>query len=194
MYHIYHTHGLILASRDSGEANKILTIYTKEMGLVRALAQGIRLSKSKLKFSLQIFSYAHIDLVRGKDFWRLTSARSIDTYPKISLNKNSFTLVSRVFKLLERLNFVEGQNDEIFEDLIFLLDLLNNEEVSNKRLEALEISVVLRILKNLGYIGSSETISKYVNKGLEVEDLEDILTDRKIIISHINKALSESQL
>ncbi len=194
MHHIYHTHGLILASLDSGEANKILTLYTKEMGLVRVLAQGIRLNKSKLRFSLQLFSYAHIDLVRGKDFWRLTSARSINTYPKIATNKSSFVLVSRIFRLLERFNFAESQNDEIFEDLVFLLNFLDRDVVSQEKLEAVEIVMVLRTLKNLGYIASSKTIFKYVDKKLEEENIEDILVDRKIIVSDINKALSESQL
>ncbi len=194
MYHIYHTHGLVIASRDSGEANRVLTLYTKEMGLVRVLAQGIRLNKSKLKFSLQLFSYAHIDLVRGKDFWRLTSARSINTFSKIGLNKDRTMLVLRIFKLLERLNSVETQNDDIFEDLIFLLNFLNKEEITKENLEAVEINIVLRILKNLGYIGNSKIAFKYTDNKLEDNNINNILIDRKVIVSHINKALSESQL
>jgi DNA repair protein RecO len=194
MYHIYHTHGLVIASRDSGEANRVLTLYTKEMGLVRVLAQGIRLNKSKLKFSLQLFSYAHIDLVRGKDFWRLTSARSINTFSKIELNKDRTMLVLRIFKLLERLNSVETQNDDIFEDLIFLLNFLNKEEITKENLEAVEINIVLRILKNLGYIGNSKIAFKYTDNKLEDNNINNILIDRKVIVSHINKALSESQL
>jgi DNA repair protein RecO len=194
MYHIYHTHGLVIASRDSGEANRVLTLYTKEMGLVRVLAQGIILNKSKLKFSLQLFSYAHIDLVRGKDFWRLTSARSINTFSKIELNKDRTMLVLRIFKLLERLNSVETQNDDIFEDLIFLLNFLNKEEITKENLEAVEINIVLRILKNLGYIGNSKIAFKYTDNKLEDNNINNILIDRKVIVSHINKALSESQL
>jgi len=194
MHHIYHTHGLIIGSRDLGEANKILTLYTKEMGLIRAMAQGIRLNKSKLRFSLQLFSYANIDLVRGKDFWRLTSARSINTYSQIGLSKDKTMLVLRIFKLLERFNSAETQNDDIFEDLIFLLNFLNRDEITKENLEAVEINLVLRILKNLGYIGNSKIAFKYTDKKLEDNNVNDILIDRKIIVSHINKALSESQL
>jgi len=64
MHHIYHTHGFILSSRNNGEANRMLMIYTREMGLIRAVAQGIRLHKSKLRFTLQDFSYVNVDLVR----------------------------------------------------------------------------------------------------------------------------------
>jgi len=194
MHHIYHTHGLVIGSRDLGEANKILTLYTKEMGLIRAMAQGIRLNKSKLRFSLQLFSYAHIDLVRGKDFWRLTSAKSINIYPKIRLNKDSLTLVSRIFKLLERFNFAESQNDEIFEDLIFMLNFLDKDNINPNNIKAIEIIIVLRILKDLGYIENTPLISKYVDNKIEIDKLDDILKDRKIIISSINEALSQSQL
>jgi DNA repair protein RecO (recombination protein O) len=61
MHHIYHTEGFILSSRNVGEANKILTIYTREIGFVKALAQGVRLVKSKLRFALHDFSYTNID-------------------------------------------------------------------------------------------------------------------------------------
>ncbi|MCE9517782.1 recombination protein O N-terminal domain-containing protein, partial [Candidatus Nomurabacteria bacterium] len=73
MHHIYHTKSFVIGSYNRGEANKILVLYTREMGLVRAVAQGIRLNKSKLRFGLQDFSYASVDLVRGRDIWRVTS-------------------------------------------------------------------------------------------------------------------------
>ena len=67
MHHIYHTEAFVLGSRNVGEANKMLSLYTRELGLVYAHAQGIRLGKSKLRFGLQDFSHATVDLVQGKD-------------------------------------------------------------------------------------------------------------------------------
>jgi hypothetical protein len=52
----------------------------------------------------------------------------------------------------------------------------------------------LRILKDLGYIENTPLISKYVDNKIEIDKLDDILKDRKIIISSINEALSQSQL
>ena len=113
MHHIYHTQGFVLGSRNKGEANKMLTIYTREMGLVRAMVQGIRLGKSKLRFALQDYSYTNIDLVRGKDIWRVTSAKNISTFPFARFSKDSLLLIARVSSLLERLCDGEESNEKI---------------------------------------------------------------------------------
>jgi hypothetical protein len=103
-------------------------------------------------------------------------------------------LVSRIFKLLERFNFAESQNDEIFEDLIFMLNFLDKDNINPNNIKAIEMIIVLRILKDLGYIENTPPISKYVDSKIEIDKLDDILKDRKVIISSINEALSQSQL
>ena len=194
MHHIYHTEGFILSSRNVGEANKVFFIYTREMGLIRAVAQGVRLHKSKLRFTMQDFSYAHIDLVRGKDIWRITTAKHITSFPLARSNRLSLVLVMRVSKLLERLCAGEVQNEKIFDDFIQALYLLDDENISDVSREALELHLVLRILNNLGYIGDSKILTKYLSSPFDPSKTEALLVERRSIIAHINKALSESQL
>jgi DNA repair protein RecO len=194
MHHIYHTHGFILSSRNMGEANKMLTIYTREMGLVRAAAQGIRLHKSKLRFTLQDFSYVNVDLVRGKELWRVTSAKHISSFPLARTSASSLILMTRVSKLLERLCDGEIPNESIFDDFIQALYLLDSENISTQSREALELHLVLRIMNSLGYIGDSDIISKYLSSSFDVSKTETLLKERQSIIAHINKALNESQL
>jgi DNA repair protein RecO (recombination protein O) len=194
MHHIYHTHAFILSSRNVGEANKILTLYTREMGLIKATAQGVRLHKSKLRFALQDLSYAKVDLVRGKDVWRVTSATTCNLFPLAKANRLSLLLVMRISKLIERLCNGEESNEQIFDDFIQANYLLDSEEVSVHYREALELHVVLRIMNSLGYIGESETLADYLVSGFDQSKIESLLKERQSIISHINKALDESQL
>lgn len=194
MHHIHHTHGFILSSRNMGEANKMLTIYTREMGLVRALAQSIRLHKSKLRFTLQDFSYVNVDLVRGKELWRVTSAKHISSFPFARANSQSLLIITRVNKLLERVCDGEIQNEIIFDDLIQAFYLLDDENISKESREALEIHLVLRIMNSLGYIGDSEILSKYLSSSFDHSKTEALLKERRSIIAYINQALNESQL
>jgi DNA repair protein RecO (recombination protein O) len=194
MHHIYHTQGFILSSRNTGEANKMLTIYTREMGLVHAAAQGIRLHKSKLRFTLQDFSYASIDLVRGRELWRVTSAKHISSFPLARCNTKTIILMARVSKLLERLCAGESPSEIIFDDFIQALYLLDNEEASSSFREALELHLVLRIMNSLGYIGDSDILSKYLCSSFDSDKTVMLLKERQSIIAYINKALSESQL
>jgi len=194
MHQIYHTHGLILSSRNTGEANKMLTIYTREMGLVRAAVQGIRLHKSKLRFSLQDFSYANIDLVRGRDIWRVTSAANISSFPYARSSRPSLLLIARISALIERLCDGEESNENIFDDFIQCLYLLDDTNISVSSREALELHLVLRIMNILGYIGESEMLLQYISSPFDESKIEGLLKERQSIITHINRALNESHL
>ncbi|MCX6754072.1 MAG: DNA repair protein RecO [Candidatus Nomurabacteria bacterium] len=194
MHHIYHTNGFILNSHNKGEANKMLTIYTREMGLVRAMVQGVRLHKSKLRFSMQDFSYAKIDLVRGKDIWRVTTASNISTFPFARKSRPSLLIIARISKLLERLCDGEESNEKIFDDFIQALYLLDNTDIEPSSREALELHLVLRIMDSLGYIGESADLLSYLGCPINLYKTNLLLKEKQSIISHINKALNESQL
>lgn len=194
MHHIYHTHGFIVSSRNVGEANKIFTIYTREMGLVRAVCQGVRFHKSKLRFALQDFSYVKVDLVRGRDIWRVTSATSVSSFPYARADRNSILLVARLSSLIERLCDGEEESNKIFDDFIQALYLLDDENQKTETREALELHLVLRIMNTLGYIGESTMLSEYLSLSFDKVKTEELLKERKSIIAHINKALNESQL
>jgi DNA repair protein RecO (recombination protein O) len=74
MHHIHHTEAIILGSKNYGEAGRYYFLFTKDMGLVYASAIGVRKMSSKLRFILQDLSYIKVDLIEGKDFWKITSA------------------------------------------------------------------------------------------------------------------------
>jgi DNA repair protein RecO (recombination protein O) len=194
MHHIYHTEAFVLESRNVGEADKVITLYTRELGLIRASAKGIRLLKSKLRFSLQDFSYANVDLVRGKEFWKVTSASTISSFPFLRRNLKSLNIIARVSKLLCRLSIGEGANDKIFNDLITSFNRLDNENFENEMLEAIELYLVLSIVHELGYLGELDLIEDYLSKGFNESKVSEMISDRSLIISHINKAIRESQL
>jgi len=194
MHHIYHTHGFITSFRNMGEANKMFVIYTKEMGLVRAVAQGVRLHKSKLRFALQDFSYARIDLVRGRDIWRVTSASTISSFPYARSDRQSLLLIARISKLLERLCDGEEAHENIFNDFIQALYLLDDTNTSVETRTALELHLVLRIMNTLGYIGESGALAQYLESDFSTIETGNLLKERQSIIAHINKALNESHL
>lgn len=194
MHHIHHTHGFILGSRNIGEANKLFIVYTREMGLVRATAQGVRFHKSKLRFALQDFSYAHVDLVRGRDMWRITSATPVSSFPYARTDRESMLLIARTSKLLERLCDGEEPNEKIFDDAIQAFYLLDDNSIEKKSREALELHLVLRILDTLGYIGESAALSEYLGGQFDESRTESLLREKRSIIAHINRALTESQL
>src|SRR5665213_2708544 len=75
MYQKYHTEALVLGSRESGEADKVFALFTRDFGLVRARASSVRSESSKMRYALQKYSRASISLVRGKRGWRILDTR-----------------------------------------------------------------------------------------------------------------------
>jgi DNA repair protein RecO len=172
----------------------MLTIYTREMGLVYATCQGVRLAKSKLRFALQDFSYTKIDLVRGKEIWRVTSATNITSFPYARSDKQSLLLIARISKLIERVCGGEEESSKIFDEFIQALYILDDTSVEASVREALELHLVLRIMNTLGYIGDSAILSEYLSTPFGELEVSSILKERQSIIAHINKALNESGL
>jgi recombinational DNA repair protein (RecF pathway) len=132
--------------------------------------------------------------VRGKEIWRVTSAKHISSFPFARSDSSSLILVTRVSRLLERLCTGESPNENIFDDFIQALYILDDGDVSNESREALELHLVLRIMNSLGYIGDSDILSKYLSSSFDYSKTEILLKERQSIITHINKALNESQL
>ncbi len=193
MHHIYHTEGIILGSRNFGEAGKYYSIFTRDLGMVYASASGVRKMSSKLRFVLQDFAYLKIDLVQGKDFWRLTNASKTNTLEQITKNPIHFKVFANIARLLKRLLAGVEPNEILFADLLHSLSVLEKAETKEK-IENIEAIMVLRIVHNLGYIGGNEVLETFIKSPFEENIIFQASKKRKVILSEINKALRETHL
>ena len=190
---IHHTEGIILSGSNVGEANRYLTIFTKDLGLLRAKAQGIRKLSSKLRYHVQDFSYVRVNLVQGREIWRLTNATKIKSFGKAIQNPYAFSIFVNVTRLLERLVAGEEKNELLFSNLVDTFSFLDEENLTREELKDTELVIVFRILHYLGYLGIEKEkgiASSFIDRAL----LESIRPKRKTLLSEINKSLKETQL
>ena len=193
MYHIFHTEGIVLGSKNFGETGKYYSVFTRDLGMVYASAQGVRKMSSKLRFILQDFAYLKIDLVQGKDFWRVTSASKTNKLEQLTKNPRTLKVFNNITKLLKRLLAGVERNDVLFTDLVNGLSILEKAK-TNEELRNLEAIIVLRILSNLGYIGGDEKLQSIVKSPFEENLIFEAIKSRRQILSEINKALKETHL
>ena len=183
MHHIYHTEGIILGNRNFSEDGKYYYIFTRELGMLCARASGVRKMSSKLRYILQDFSYLNFDLVRGRDFWRLTSASKIGELENLPKSFEKFRIISNIARLLRRRLAGEEANQKFFDDLVSGLRGLESAK-SGSEINNTEVVIVLQALAHLGYVGSDK-----------VSDLISQVELRKIeILSLINQTLRETHL
>jgi len=169
-YRVYQTEGIVLAKKDFGEAERLFYIFTKEFGMIKAIARGVRYIKSKLRSNLDLFSYGNISLILAKENWQIVDVEEKEKNREIIINSKKLNLFARIAGFLTRMIKGEERNDFIWEEIKNLFLRLKKEDSDD-----LEIFFMARLLNNLGY-------------------LPEIFSSRKLLISAINKAVKESML
>jgi DNA repair protein RecO len=195
MHHIHHSEAFILGSRPKGEDSKLLILYTRELGLIYAHAQGVRKISSKLRYVVQDFSHVQVDLVRGKEIWRLTTASPIRSYRDLLIVRPAERILARMASLLMRLVPGEEASEEVYQTLVRAYALLEVHGQSAEDYRALELLSVARILVALGYL--SRATPGIVHEDAEgahmPQEFSDIAYQHRLI-RDINQALAATQL
>lgn len=153
----------MLSEKAFQEADRVYNILTRDLGLIRASAIGVRKESSKLRGALEPFSLSLVSLVRGKEYWRITSAqilKPIGVTPSLA----------KPFSLLEKLVQGEEAHPELF-------DTIESAISSTDFNETFEINLVAQILHKLGYLREEDLglekkeLIKAINDGLQVSQL-----------------------
>lgn len=193
-YHIYHTRGIVLRSAPVGESNRFYKILTPELGLVTATAQSVREQKGKLRMVLQDFSRINVDLVRGRDVWRIISALEVYSSVPYTHDAGKLVLFARVAQLVCRLVQGEEKNQEIFDDLDGAATFLSETTLSPTLAAPFETLAVFRVLVRLGYIDTTG-YERFLVSGEWTEALlTDFLEMHSRVLPLINRAMKESHL
>jgi DNA repair protein RecO (recombination protein O) len=106
---------IILQHSDWGEADRILRLYTREQGKLRAIAKGARKMKSRKAGHLEPFMRSRLMLAKGRDMWIVTQAELIEPYNSLRENLESTARMAYIIELLDRLTYEEGQNWQLFD-------------------------------------------------------------------------------
>lgn len=195
MYQKYSTDALVLASRESGEADRVFALYTRDFGLVRARASAVRRESSKMRYALQNFSLANISLVKGRRSWRIAGARAQENIA-VTENMKGAEAFGRIALLVTKLVAGEEKNEYLYETLLEARRALIASRFNlEPAIPTIEIICVARVLYTLGYI-SAEALqtSLFAHTDYAAESLREAEIRRERLLSSINHALSETQL
>lgn len=176
------------------EGDRLFYCYTKEFGLVLAHAKSIRESRSKLRYALQTFAHAQIDLVSGKSGWRLISARPVNSFRDSWSHMEKRRILARQAQLLLRLIQGEEQHEKLFDDVLLGIHFLQHLTLDTYLPEA-ELLMVVRLLDQLGYWGKKEAFAPLFKEGAwNHESLGYIRSARSLLLLEVNSSLHSSQL
>jgi len=146
----YRAEAIVLRTHKLGEADRIITLLTRERGKVRAVAKGVRRTKSKFGARLEPFSRVDLLVFEGKSLDIITQAESLNAYGQdLALDYSLWTAGQTMLETADRLT----PEDSISAESQYLLlvgalrTLVSGEHAANLVLDAF----LLRALSMAGY-------------------------------------------
>lgn len=165
--------GIILKKYPLGEADELLTIYTREEGKLRVRSVSTRKIKSKLAGSLQSLNEIDFEVARSSALPVLVSVRTraMNNYLRDHLKKFAHALVA--IETLYRLTADKQENPSVYNGL---LKFLRNLE--NARHEQSEVRIFqLNLLQNSGY---GLPVHDSTLRGESLRQLESLASGRSV--------------
>lgn len=190
MYQKYNTEGLVLGSRERGEADRVYSLYTRDFGLVTARASAVRRESSRMRYALQNYSASSISLVKGTRGWRVAGAAADKT--PIGKNVKGIAAFARIAALVTRFVPGEESHEYIFASLSASHDLLMQEACDA---EGIEILSVARVLYALGYLSIEGLDTElFTHTDFTPQLLIEASALKDDLLTRINYALTETHL
>ncbi len=119
---------VVLRHSDYGEADRLLTLYTRQLGKTRALVKGARKVTSRKAGHLEPFTYVKLQLAKGRDLFIVTQADAIQTYLPVRDDLVLTGEASYVIELLDRFTYEdERENSSLFRLLTDTLSRLASQ-------------------------------------------------------------------
>lgn len=80
------TKGVIIKQTDYGEGHRMLSIFTQDYGIIKAVSYGVKKAKSKAAASSQFLCYADFDLYKAvnRDIMTVNSIDTVDGFYPVS--------------------------------------------------------------------------------------------------------------
>jgi len=115
----FRSEAVVIRHADYGEADRMLTLYTRQQGKLRALAKGARKPTSRKAGHLEPFTHVTLQLARGRDFPIVTQAETLHAYLSLRDDLILTSHGSYVLELLDRFTYQdEIANPPLFRVLI----------------------------------------------------------------------------
>ena len=126
--------GIILNSRPMGEYDRIVGIFTEDLGRIDGIAKGARSFKNRFGGSLEPFTYCRLGLFRKRhgSLYRIESADIVNSFSQVRKDLNLILHSSSMVDILRKLTPLEDPSKAIFTLLLRSLDRISaGEHIDN---------------------------------------------------------------
>lgn len=159
----YSCTALVLKTIKLGEADRIVVLYSPELGPLRAVAKSAAKASSGYAAKTQVFNYCDLLLAKGRQLDVLLQAKLIDDFRALRADYDLMTLGYFMFEVLDHIAVLNDSYKQPFDIVYSHLRALDQQAKSgqkpNQYLVLMSISFLWSIIDYLGYRPDLHTCS-----------------------------------
>ncbi len=156
---LYSDEAIVLRTRKLAEADRIITLLTRQHGVVRAVAKGVRRTTSKFGSRLEPFTHVDLQLAVGRNLDTITQAVTRDPFgAPISADYDRYTAASVMLETSEHL--VAEEREPSVQQYLLLVGGLRAMTAGERRPGDVLDSFLLRSMAVAGYAPSFDACAR----------------------------------
>ncbi len=121
---LYKVEAVVLRTREYGEADKIVTLYSREEGKLHGIAKGARRPRSRLAGGMQPFTHVRLMLWRGRNLDTVSQCEIVAAFGPLREDLTRLAHASYVVDLVDEVTRERDANQDLFLTLLGTLHLL----------------------------------------------------------------------
>jgi DNA repair protein RecO (recombination protein O) len=145
----YRTPALILRTFDHGESDRLVHLYTEELGRVSAIAKGAKRSRRRFPGALEILTVVQARLVDRprSGLARLEGVNLIRSFEPLVSRRGRYAIACELLEILDRFTGEREASPELFRFSTGVLEVVASEAPDR----LLGLLVLVKTLARLGY-------------------------------------------
>jgi len=143
----YQTEAIIIKKTKLGEADRILTLYTPDLGKIQAVAKGVRRPRSKLAGHLELLTHSLVSLARGRNLDTIIGSQTINSFLPLKSDLQLTSYALYVTELVSQFTAEHIENRPLFQLLLETMQQLCQAGDNELVLRHFE----LHLLNEVGY-------------------------------------------
>ncbi|MBR5914664.1 MAG: DNA repair protein RecO [Selenomonadaceae bacterium] len=158
---IFKIEGIILNTVDFGDANRVVTIYSKEFGKIEVNAYGCRRARSPLSGVIQMFNQICAEIKKSSQVDSIRDADILKFYPNLTADIERLSYAAIFFEIVNKMTLPKIVDIGIYNLLVNALPVINKKNP--------QIAALIAIAQFMEFTGFQLNFKKCVRCGKIIE-------------------------